>query len=165
LRLPSETPGLLAAALHVLPAAPPPPGTPAPRRPARLVLGPVTLEARAEPTEIRPGGRTQVHVQVQLAPGVRLTAPHAPARGSVPFSITLLDADLAAGPPVYPTADLFAGPVEAAMLPVRVPGDAGAGPRPVGLAVRFEVCDERGRCGPPQRVVLEVSLTVRAVAR
>jgi hypothetical protein len=79
-------------------------------------------------------------------------------RGSFPLNVALLTAELAAGPAFYPAAP--AGDRGAlARLPVR-PRAAGA--TRARVTVRYELCDDGGRCQPPERVTLETELVVKA---
>jgi hypothetical protein len=108
------------------------------------------------PERVRAAERAEIHVRVGLAAGHVLTPHGAVGRGIVPFSVALLEADLAAGPPAYPAPATD----DVAIVPVRVPPGAPAGLRPVRVSVYGQVCSASGDCRPPVRATLEVNVVV-----
>jgi hypothetical protein len=160
---PSGMEGMLGAALRVVPEAPRTTSTVAPTQvpptPSRVTEGPLVLELRAARMTLRPGEDTELFVRFQPSPGFVVT-PHSSAeRGSVPLSVALLEADLAAGPPTYGPATL-SGAYDGAMLPIRIPRSAPEGIRRVRVSVRAQTCAVDGDCRAPIRVTLEVGLNL-----
>jgi hypothetical protein len=156
-RAPSGVDGLWAAALRVLPAPSAPAPTARPAAPAHVVRGGVTLDARPERGTLRRGERMEIVVDLTFAPGWTVTPHTARQRGEVPLSVALLEPELGAG--VATHGESAAGGLTA-RVPLRAPVDAETGPRAVRLAVRFEACRTNGACEPPERVTLEVPVTV-----
>ncbi len=160
LRAPSGVDGLLAAALNVLPPSSLPALEPEPERGSpRQVRGAVTLDARPSREALRPGETAEILIRIEVAPG-HVVTPAGAASGAVPFSVALLETDLAGGAPVYRPFSSGTGLQEAAVLRLRVPADAAKGPRRVRVAVRYEACPAVGACPPPERAILEVALEI-----
>jgi hypothetical protein len=161
---PSGMESLLAAAIRVLPEAPPVASTAAtptaaPAAPSRVVDGPLVLELRAERTSLRPGEGTELFLRLQPSVGFVVTPHSTTERGVVPLSVALLEPDLAADPPTYGPATL-SGAYDGAMVPIRIPRSAPEGARRARVSVRAQACTAGGDCRPPIRVTLEVALTV-----
>src|SRR5581483_3032392 len=117
---------------------------------------PLTVELVAVPDRVHAGERAEIHVRAALSAGAVLTPHGATGRGIVPFSVALLEPDLAAGAPVYPAPS--AGDV--AVVPVRLPASTPAGRRSVRVSVHGQTCMPSGECRPPVRATLEVSVLV-----
>ena len=141
-----------------------------PGRPARAVVGPVTLEARVMPSHVAAGGRALAELRLTVAEGWRIVARDPGVKDLFGVSVSVIGEGLTSEGPLYPEARQDRGPWRTGAVsvyageavikvPVRVAAGSVVGERRLGLRVVFQPCDGSS-CRPPQSAHLEVQFAI-----
>jgi uncharacterized protein YyaL (SSP411 family) len=139
-------------------------------RPARQVVGPVTLEATLSSPRVAAGGSLEARVRLGIAEGWRIVARDPGVKDLFGLTVSVLGEGLTNDGPRYPeprqergpwntgAVSVYAGETTVT-IPLRVSPRLRPGDTRVGLRVVFQPCDASG-CKPPLSAHLEVPLTV-----
>jgi uncharacterized protein YyaL (SSP411 family) len=139
-------------------------------RPARQVVGPVTVEASLSSARVAAGALFDARVRLSIAEGWRIVAREPGVKDLLGLTISVVGEGLTSVGPRYPEPRQEKGPWNTGAVsvyageatvtvPVRIDRRAPAGDRRVGLRVVFQACDTAG-CKPPQTAHLEVPVTI-----
>ncbi len=138
-------------------------------------LNPVSIAAKLEPAQVKPGGKAKVLINLKLDPGwhvYALTQPPPPRAMKVAVDESgAFKADGAAQQPKPKTAfdpnfEIDTQTFENAMTitqPVKLAADAAAGAQKLTVNFTYQACDEH-QCLPPRKVPLVLDATILAAA-
>ncbi|HKX27585.1 MAG TPA: cytochrome c biogenesis protein CcdA [Blastocatellia bacterium] len=143
-------------------------------------LNPVTLTARLDPDQVKPGQGAKLLITAKIDPKWHLYSLTQPAGGPKPTQITLEEGGVFKldGTPRQPKPKVAADPnfsqpgeppfmtetfeTEAVFtVPLKAADDAPLGPQKVIVKFRFQACDDH-QCLPPRTKPIEVEATIIA---
>jgi thiol:disulfide interchange protein len=138
-------------------------------------LNPVSITAKLEPAQVKPGGKAKVLINLKIEPSwhvYSLTQPPPPRAMKVALDESgPFKADGAPQQPKPKTAfdpnfeidtQTFEGNVTIT-LPVKLVANAPAGPQKLTVNFAYQACDEH-QCLPPRKVPLTLDATILAAA-